>query len=434
MTIQFKSIVNLFPKVYDIDESTGLKLKEQFNVSYLVDDMITSVEEIPTFDELYMKIRQLAKGVHSIVWECIHRATGRLFCVKVLTEEYNSEEICFWLYRQVKHENIIHVHEILMDSKIKYRYHSEMSAIQPTRIRSANGTIFLVMSNVDDGNLATYIARYRQHSNDSILPESVVQNLTVQMLYGLQYLHETQKVRHGNMNPSNILVQDETNNNHRRQASLCIADFGSSKRNQAGSLNRVVKMVPCKYDVYKAPELTFVSSSSTLNRKNDKTTFAACDMWSLAGIVHFMLTGYSPRCQNGVIHLPSHLSRQAKNFLVNCFQIDPSVRITASEALQHVWLQQAVRRHKTERHPSKNYVRVVSAEDLKLPLTLRLTSISFPKKSLQSKTLLASKDNKNKPSRFIRWLNNRRHLSKTLKSDSSSITASTVDSTLSFNE
>jgi serine/threonine protein kinase len=47
-------------------------------------------------------------------------------------------------------------------------------------------------------------------------------------------------------------------------------------------------------------------------------------------------------CWTTVIHIPPTLSRNVKMFLINCFQYDPTMRLTASEALQHPWLKSIV--------------------------------------------------------------------------------------------
>jgi serine/threonine protein kinase len=84
-------------------------------------------------------------------------------------------------------------------------------------------------------------------------------------------------------------------------------------------------------------------------------------MWSLGVVVYFCLTGYSPftnnnnnmdghdydsddksallaKIQRAEYTFPPHFSRRAKQFITNCLQLDPTIRMSASEALKHLWL------------------------------------------------------------------------------------------------
>ena len=77
------------------------------------------------------------------------------------------------------------------------------------------------------------------------------------------------------------------------------------------------------------------------------------DMWSLGVITYTLLCGYSPfrsegladlieECKTGRIIFHERywkdVSKEAKNFIVNLLQPDPTRRATADQALHHVWL------------------------------------------------------------------------------------------------
>ena len=79
----------------------------------------------------------------------------------------------------------------------------------------------------------------------------------------------------------------------------------------------------------------------------------AVDMWSLGVITYTLLCGYSPfrsenladlveECKSGRIIFHERywkdVSQDAKHFINNLLQPDPSRRSTSGEALQHVWL------------------------------------------------------------------------------------------------
>lgn len=91
---------------------------------------------------------------------------------------------------------------------------------------------------------------------------------------------------------------------------------------------------------YIAPEV--------LSRKYDK----ACDLWSIGVITYILLAGYPPfygesdqeifaSVRHGYFDFPSpewdSISSEAKDFITQLLQKDPSARMTATQAISHCW-------------------------------------------------------------------------------------------------
>ena len=76
-----------------------------------------------------------------------------------------------------------------------------------------------------------------------------------------------------------------------------------------------------------------------------------CDMWSLGITLNFLLTGNpifdADNCErlyrkikSGKYSLDPSLSKGARDLISKMLVVDPSKRITASQALQHYWVEQ----------------------------------------------------------------------------------------------
>ncbi|KAK7282778.1 hypothetical protein RIF29_11825 [Crotalaria pallida] len=76
------------------------------------------------------------------------------------------------------------------------------------------------------------------------------------------------------------------------------------------------------------------------------------DMWSLGCTVLEMLTGQIPYCEFECAlfrigkgerpPIPDSLSRDARDFILQCLQVDPNDRATASQLLNHPFVQRPV--------------------------------------------------------------------------------------------
>lgn len=122
-------------------------------------------------------------------------------------------------------------------------------------------------------------------------------------------------------------------------SSLVLADFGIAK--MLDSKDAMLNTMAGSFG-YAAPEIM-------MKQGHGKPV----DMWSLGVITYTLLCGYSPfrsenvadlieECKSGRIVFHGRywkdVSTEAKDFIVQLLQPDPSKRLTSEEALQDVWL------------------------------------------------------------------------------------------------
>jgi serine/threonine protein kinase len=157
------------------------------------------------------------------------------------------------------------------------------------------------------------------------LTESEVKEFTESILKGLQFIHDKGYV-HCDLKPDNILLVPDMTSHADFVAK--IADFGLTKRAQDMYSRQGTA-------IYWPPE-------TVLSNIQGKPS----DIWALGCVVLEMLTGNLWPCKtsedlsswvsNPII--PSHLSKEAKDFLSKCLDINASTRFTAERLLTHSFL------------------------------------------------------------------------------------------------
>ena len=179
--------------------------------------------------------------------------------------------------------------------------------------------VYLVTEFMSGGNLLSRVIQ------QGVLPESQVKQIAHQLIHGVLHLHEEAFICHNDLQPSNILLADDT-----YEHKVKISDFGSATTKISTSTARTLNFA-CQ-PPYRAPE---------------RQASPASDMWSIGVILYFCLLG-----QDSVSEIPYDdiidrlhknkvkvdVSRHAKQFLCNLIHLDPDVRLTAQEALMHPWI------------------------------------------------------------------------------------------------
>ncbi|KKA17829.1 Non-specific serine/threonine protein kinase [Rasamsonia emersonii CBS 393.64] len=156
-----------------------------------------------------------------------------------------------------------------------------------------------------------------------MLEIDLLKNLDV--LQGLLYLHE-QGVIHRDIKGANILTT--------KQGLVKLADFGVASRT-TGLRESTVVGTP----YWMAPEVIELSGATT-----------ASDIWSLGCTVIELLEGKPPYHKLQPLPalfrivnddhppLPQGASPAVKDFLMQCFQKDPNLRVSARKLLKHPWI------------------------------------------------------------------------------------------------
>ncbi|XP_051139384.1 mitogen-activated protein kinase kinase kinase 1-like [Andrographis paniculata] len=202
------------------------------------------------------------------------------------------------LLSQFKHENIVQYYGTKRDESHLY--------------------IFLEL--VTKGSLLRLYQKY-------ILRDSQVSAYTRQILHGLKYLHD-RNVVHRDIKCANILVH--TN------GLVKLADFGLAKTTKLNDVNS------CKGTAFwMAPEVVRSMGYGL-----------AADIWSLGCTVLEMLTRQFPyhnlECMPALFKIgqgerppvPNSLSSEARDFILKCLQVDPRLRPSAEQLLDHPFVKQ----------------------------------------------------------------------------------------------
>jgi mitogen-activated protein kinase kinase kinase 1 len=177
--------------------------------------------------------------------------------------------------------------------------------------------LYIFLELVTKGSLLNLYQKYH-------LQDSTVSSYTRQILHGLKYLHE-RNVVHRDIKCANILVD--------ANGSVKLADFGLAK------VTKLNDVKSCKgTPFWMAPEVV---------KRHSQGYGLAADIWSLGCTVLEMLTRQIPysdlesmqalfRIGKGVPPLvPDSLSADARDFILQCLQVNPSARPTASRLLDH---------------------------------------------------------------------------------------------------
>ncbi|KAI0067922.1 kinase [Artomyces pyxidatus] len=275
--------------------------------------------------------RFIGAGAFGSVYSAVNLDSGSLMAVK----EIKFQELAGLpsLYSQIRDE--LRVMEMLHHPNVVEYYGIEVH----------RDKVYIFEEYCQGGSLAALLEHGR------IEDEGIIQVYTMQMLEGLAYLH-SRGIVHRDIKPDNILLD--------HLGVIKYVDFGAAKilaRNQRSmqrsrrapegglggglGMNNSLTGTP----MYMSPEVI----------KNDmRGRYGAMDVWSLGCVVLEFATGKKPwsnldnewavmfhigvATQHPPLPEPDQLSELGIGFIKQCLTVDPIVRPTAVELMDHPWM------------------------------------------------------------------------------------------------
>lgn len=268
-----------------------------------------SIETTVSHISDYAALSFLGAGGFSEVMACKHLPTNSYRALKFISKSkvFSHTKTSSNLLKEVSllqnltHPKILHIHEYFEDSDNIY-----------------------IATELCKGN--SLYSRLRKQGNFS---ETTLQEIYKQVFQALAYIH-SQNIVHRDIKPENILLVSPSEN------TIKVADFGS-----ASELNINKKSKGCYgTSIYLAPEI--------LNGEyNEKV-----DIWSAGISLYILISGKNPYNEvekeaiykkikenpfqiNEICRL--EVSKNLKDLLRKMLEIDPDKRISAEEALDHLW-------------------------------------------------------------------------------------------------
>ncbi|KAI0206098.1 hypothetical protein F4808DRAFT_191768 [Astrocystis sublimbata] len=247
----------------------------------------------------------IGKGAFGAVYKAFNWGTGEAVAVKQIKlvnlpkSELRMIEAEIDLLKNLHHDNIV-----------KY----------VGFVKSAD-CLNIILEYCENGSLHSICKAYGK------FPENLVGVYMTQVLQGLQYLHD-QGVIHRDIKGANILTT--------KDGKVKLADFGVSTSTLAGP-DKEAQVVGTPY--WMAPEIIELSGATP-----------ASDIWSLGCTVIELLSGRPPYhhlqampALFAIVNddhppLPEGVSSAARDFLMQCFQKDPNLRVSARKLLKHNWI------------------------------------------------------------------------------------------------
>ncbi|BFZ14462.1 hypothetical protein BsWGS_17501 [Bradybaena similaris] len=249
-------------------------------------------------------------GNFAVVMECKEKRTNRKYALKIINKEFckGKEELIdneVRILRCVNHANIIRLVEDY----------------------SNQHQIFYIMELVKGGDLYDAISASGKYT------EQDSSDMLYNLVSALQYLHALSIV-HRDVKPENILIKQHEDGTK----SLKLGDFGLAAEVR-GHLYAV-----CGTPTYVAPE---VIAETGYGLK--------IDVWSAGVIAYILLCGFPPfssehedqeelfdLIMTGNYEFPSpywdDISAPAKNVIAAMLEVDPDLRLTATQVLEHRWI------------------------------------------------------------------------------------------------
>lgn len=252
----------------------------------------------------------IGRGSFSRVVRVEHKASKQPYAIKMIETKYREgREVCeseLSVLRRVRHTNIIQLIEVFETQE----------------------RVYMVMELATGGELFDRIIAKGSFT------ERDATHVLQMVLEGVKYLH-TLGITHRDLKPENLLYYHPG-----ADSKIMITDFGLASARKKG--DDCLMKTTCGTPEYIAPEI--------LVRKPYTNSV---DMWALGVISYILLSGTMPFEDDNRTRLyrqilkgkysysgepwPS-VSNLAKDFIDRLLMVEPSERMTATQALKHPWV------------------------------------------------------------------------------------------------
>jgi len=306
-------------------------------------NMASSTRLARRLSDEYALGKKLGTGSYAVVKEGTNKTSGDRFAVKIIAKKHAKEtrlksEVA--LMAQVDHPNCVKLWDVFSD---------------PERL-------CLVLDLLTGGTVLDRILEVESFT------EGQAASVIADVLNALHYIHNI-GITHRDLKPENLLYV--TNDPSSDQYNVIkIVDFGLAKlQDDKSSLQTV-----CGTPYFIAPEIL---------DEEHKTYGAEVDVWSLGVILYFMLCGFHPfddqkypimfnNIKKGRYSFPSpfwdSISKGAKDYIAQSLTVDPALRPTAGQCMEHPWIMDVGEAASSKLHSSHRSFLLIQ----KLPIFQRI--------------------------------------------------------------
>ncbi|XP_039439415.1 phosphorylase b kinase gamma catalytic chain, skeletal muscle/heart isoform isoform X5 [Culex pipiens pallens] len=288
------------------------------------DDLLPDKDAAKGFYAKYEPKEILGRGISSTVRRCIEKETGKEFAAKIIDLGAAETGDSNHMLEATKQE--IQILRQVMGHKF---------IIELQDVFESDAFIFLVFELCRQGELFDYL------TSVVTLSEKKSRYIMRQIFEGVDYIH-SKNIVHRDLKPENILLDDSLN--------VKITDFGFARRLKDGE--KLFDL--CGTPGYLAPE------TLKCNMFEDAPGYSKeVDIWACGVIMFTLLVGCPPfwhrkqmvmlrNIMEGKYSFTSpewaDISEDPKDLIRKCLVVDPSKRITVTEALKHPFFNTVLRK------------------------------------------------------------------------------------------